>query len=563
MTGSMTPSQTPSWRGRSLGLSTRLVLLTGLSCALVATILIVAFVRQTSTLMEDELRKHGQMVSIQLANGLAFETFSGDQVGLDRAVRTTMRDLPGTAYLVVRGASGAPLASAVNASLPGVGLEQLRPLEVHAGAERVVQRDDTLAGVEVISFATPILIEDRAAEPSEAIDPLMMGLDAPAPVEAGKERRTVGRVEVGFRVDELRTRIAAVTRTTVLLGALVLIGCLLVTVFATRLLTTPLERLARAATGIARGDLAQRLDFSGNDEIAEVARAFDTMAAGLRGMLTDLRSASTEVEREAAKILQTATQQSTMASQQATAISETSTTMSEIAQTSKQATSHADAVITLAQKSEDFTQDGQKVVEESISGMEMLGEQVKAIADSITDLSERTLQIGDIIATVKDLAEQSNLLALNASLEAAKAGEHGRGFAVVALEMRTLAEQSKSAATQIRGILGEVQKGTRGAVSATEEGRSRANAAVSLARSAGQSIVGLADAIRESSVAARQIAGNTRQQTIGVEQIVSAISDLSEAMTDTLEGTRQIEQVAANLSTLSRRLSELVGRYQL
>src|SRR5262249_22617799 len=156
--------------------------------------------------------------------------------------------------------------------------------------------------------------------------------------------------------------------------------------------------------------------------------------------------------------------------QQASAINETSSTASEIAQTSQQATEYATSVIKITEKSEDLSRDGQKVVSESVAGMEKLGEQVRAIAASITDLSERTLQIGDIIATVKDVAEQSNLLALNASIEAAKAGEHGRGFAVVAMEMRNLAEQSKLAAGQVRAILSEVQKGTRVAVAATEEG---------------------------------------------------------------------------------------------
>ena len=131
------------------------------------------------------------------------------------------------------------------------------------------------------------------------------------------------------------------------------------------------------------------------------------------------------------------------------------------------------------------------------------------------------------------------------------------------MEMRTLAEQSKVAANQVRALLGEVQKGTKAAVAATDEGSRRAQAAMALAQSAGSAILGLAEVIRESSGAARQIAGNTRQQTIGVEQIATAMSELSSAMTDTVSGTRQIEQVAGNLTNLSKRFSELVGRYQL
>ncbi|HET9451303.1 MAG TPA: methyl-accepting chemotaxis protein, partial [Aggregicoccus sp.] len=343
----------------------------------------------------------------------------------------------------------------------------------------------------------------------------------------------------------------------------VLLCCLAAAAVLARLLIIPLERLAHAAAGIAAGDLRQRIDTRGGDEIGELARSFSIMAQALSTLIADLRSAASDIEREAASVLTTSTQQSAMAHQQASAINETSSTVAEIAQTSKQATTYADNVISGTQKSEALSAEGQQVVGESVQGMNKLGEQVKNIALAITDLSERTLQIGDIIATVKDVAEQSNLLALNASIEAAKAGEHGRGFAVVATEMRTLAEQSKVAANQVRGLLGEVQKGTRTAVSATEEGSRRAQAATALAQSAGSAILGLSELIKDSSAAARQIAGNTRQQTIGVEQIAAAMTELSTAMSDSVEGTRRIEQVAGNLSALSKRFSELVASYQL
>jgi methyl-accepting chemotaxis protein len=327
--------------------------------------------------------------------------------------------------------------------------------------------------------------------------------------------------------------------------------------------TVPLERLTGVAAGIAAGNLRQQIDIRSTDEIGELAQSFGKMAQTVTHLVADLRTAAADIEREASSALTTSSQQSAMAHEQASAISETSTTVAEIAQTAKQATSYADSVISGTQRSEALSTEGQKVVAESVAGMEKLGEQVRAIAVAITELNERTLQIGDIITTVRDVAEQSNLLALNASIEAAKAGDHGRGFAVVAMEMRALAEQSKVAANQVRALLGEVQKGTKAAVAATDEGSRRAQAAMALAQSAGSAILGLAEVIKESSAAARQIAGNTRQQTIGVEQIATAMSELSVAMADSVNGTRQIEQVAGNLSNLSKKFSELVGRYQL
>jgi methyl-accepting chemotaxis protein len=351
-------------------------------------------------------------------------------------------------------------------------------------------------------------------------------------------------------------------RAAILAGAISLGAAVAVAVITARSVTKPLDALSRAAAAVAQGDL-RPIEIEPGDEFAELAKGFQAMSEGIRGMAADLKLAAAEVETEASQILATATQQAAASAQQATAINETSTTMTEIAQTSKQATEHADKVIVVAQRSEELSHDGQRSVEQATEGIEAVGEQMKAIASSITKLAERTAAIGEIIATVKDVAEQTNILALNAAIEASKAGEHGRGFAVVAAEMRNLAEQSKGAATQVRAILGEIQAGTRAAVEATEEGQKRARAAMTLSHTAGEAIMGLAEVIRESSIAARQIANNTRQQTIGVDQIVTAIGDLSSAMNDSVEGTRHIERVTVNLSTVSKRLSTMLTRYQV
>jgi methyl-accepting chemotaxis protein len=333
-------------------------------------------------------------------------------------------------------------------------------------------------------------------------------------------------------------------------------------VFAWRI-ALPLERLRDAAAAVAAGDLTQTVEVRGSGEIRDLAVSFQALTEGLQGTLAELRQATDTLETGANEILGSVTHQASMASQQAAAINETSTTASEIAQTSKQATSHADSVIEATRRSDELSQEGLRVVEEAVKASASLGAQVNRIAATMSDLSERTLQIGEIVATVKDLAEQSNLLALNASIEASKAGEHGRGFAVVAMEMRNLAEQSKQAAVQVRAILGEIQKGSRDAAAATDEGAKRATAAVDLSRSAGEAIEGLQMVIKESALAARQIANNTRQQTIGVEQMVTAIAELSTAINESAAGTKTIEEGTASLSAVSKQLAETLRRYRV
>ncbi|MDY7225184.1 methyl-accepting chemotaxis protein [Hyalangium rubrum] len=530
-----------------LSLRTKILFITGLTGALVAAILSVVFSIQMRGALRSELATRAKVVSLQLATNLAAATVGNEKASLQHAVDATRRTMPEVAYVVVRDRNDVVLAQAADEEFAKADPVAAPPKD---GTE---SRDVRIGHLQALENSEPIFFAWRGG-----VDPV----DPQKTVPAGEPVR-VGTVQVGIKLDSLTSAVRSVAWQALGLSLLVLAVCLAAAFQVSRLLTVPLERLAHAAAGIAAGDLRQQIDARGSDEISELARSFAKMAATVTHLLTDLRSAAADIEREATSALTTSTQQSAMAHEQASAINETSTTVAEIAQTSKQATTYADSVISGTQRSEALSTEGQKVVSESVAGMEKLGEQVRAIAVAIAELNERALQISDIITTVRDVAEQSNLLALNAAIEAAKAGDHGRGFAVVAMEMRALAEQSKVAANQVRALLGEVQKGTKAAVAATDEGSRRASAAMALAQSAGSAILGLAEVIRESSAAARQIAGNTRQQTIGVEQIATAMSELSSAMTDTVSGTRQIEQVAGNLTNLSKRFSELVGRYQL
>jgi methyl-accepting chemotaxis protein len=328
-------------------------------------------------------------------------------------------------------------------------------------------------------------------------------------------------------------------------------------------MVSPIRTLRDVARAIAAGDLTRPVTVSAQGELGELAEAFSTMEKSLQRIVSDLSDTSVTTQRGAGEILASVARLAAMSAQQAAAINETTTTASEIAQTSKQATAHADSVIEMTQRSDELSRAGLNTVEEAVRASANLGDHVNRIAATMADLTERTQQVGEIIASVKDLAEQSNLLALNASIEASKAGEHGRGFSVVAMEMRNLAEQSKQAAVQVRSILQEIQRGTRDAATVTDEGAKRAHAAVALSRSAGEAIEGLAAVIKDSALAARQIAANTRQQTIGVEQIVGAISELSTAINESAEGTKIIEQGSASLSAMSKQLAEAVGRFRV
>ena len=177
-------------------------------------------------------------------------------------------------------------------------------------------------------------------------------------------------------------------------------------------------------------------------------------------------------------------------------------------------------------------------------------------------LTEQSQTIGEIIATVNDLAEQSNLLAVNAAIEAAKAGEQGKGFAVVAQEVRSLAEQSKEATAQVRTILNDIQKATNTAVLATEQGNKAVEEGVRQSKDAGESIRLMGMSIEESAQAAVQIAASSQEQLTGMDQVAQAMGDIKLASEQNATGMKQVESAVQNLHELGQKLKHLVEQYK-
>jgi len=282
-----------------------------------------------------------------------------------------------------------------------------------------------------------------------------------------------------------------------------------------------------------------------------------------RSITRQLRETIAQLSSSSAEILAMTTQVASGAAETATAVSETTTTVEEVKQTAQVSSQKAKYVSETAQKASQTSQAGRKSVEGAMEGMGRIREQTESIAESIVRLSEQSQAIGEIIATVNDLAEQSNLLAVNASIEAAKAGEQGKGFAVVAQEVKSLAEQSKQATAQVRTILNDIQKATSAAVLATEQGSKAVETGARQSTEAGESIRLLADSIVEAAQAATQIAASSQQQLVGMDQVALAMENIKQASTQNAASTKQAEMAAQNLHELGQKLKQMVDRYQV
>lgn len=348
-----------------------------------------------------------------------------------------------------------------------------------------------------------------------------------------------------------------------LAGVAVALVAGLLLVWLARAVTTPIRGLVTAAERLAEGDLRQPVTYQGRNEIGSLAGAFRQMIGGLRRITLQVHEATANISAATHQISAATTEQAATADAQAAAVAETTATMAEVQQTSAQAADRIRLVSEMAASSLELAERGLVSVKEMEEGMDALKTQVRDIAELILRLSGQTQQIGEIIAAVNDVADQSNVLAVNASIEAVRAGEAGRGFAVVAGEVRSLAEQSRQATRTISGILGDIQKLANRAVLVTEQGSQRTETGVALALATGEAIRLIREQVQQVASAARQIALSADQQRLGVGQIAAAMENINCGAAQSQTGTRQVDEAARDLDRQALALRKVVETYKV
>lgn len=407
------------------------------------------------------------------------------------------------------------------------------------------------------------------------------------------------RPEVALAVP--RDIVRSVQTTGFLVGAIALALCLVVAFFFMRGITGPLSGMVQKARNIARGELGGRVPVTSNDEIGDFAIAFNEMneslanytevlqqisqgdltmevmpngetdqigntisttLSNLKRMIGEISEGVEVLASSSAQIMSTTSQLVASVSETSTACGQTSTTAEEVKQTAKLVDEKARVVSERSEEALTASREGSTSVEQSLDVMEGIQTQMGSIGETIVKLSEQSQMIGEIIASVNEIAEQSNLLAVNASIEAAKAGEYGRGFAVVAQEIRTLSSNSKEATAQIRSILSDIQKSVSRAVMVTEQGARAVDHGVDQSKEAGKVFAQLVESVNRVSEASVQIAVSAQQQLTGMDQVVSAMENIREASNQNLASTQQTEVTAQNLHGLGERLTELVRRFK-
>ena len=367
----------------------------------------------------------------------------------------------------------------------------------------------------------------------------------------------------------LAERKAAVHDFASVIYKIVIFGALLVVVlafplgyFVPRSITRPLAEAVDLAKAIAAGNLSRTLESKGDDEVGTLSQALNQMVESLRDNLRKTAEGARTLASSAAQISTSVAQIATSATETSSSITETVSTVEELLQTARLTAEKARNVAQSAHFAVQTSNEGEKAIEETVNKMSTIRVEMESIGETVQRLNEQSQSIEDIIDSVRDLADQSNLLAVNASIEAAKAGEQGKGFAVVAGEIKSLADRSREATEQVRGILEDTRKWIGAVVMATEQGNKAVAAGVKQSKLAGESIRALGKNVLDSADAATVIQSSNEQQTVGVDQVSNAIAYIDQAMRQNVSGVTQLEEAARQISDLGISLKELVERYK-
>lgn len=327
--------------------------------------------------------------------------------------------------------------------------------------------------------------------------------------------------------------------------------------------TAPITGLVSLMGGIAQGDLTQKIDVTSEDEIGELSENANKMVEDINNALSQVlattkmvASSANELSKDSAQIVGGAKSQSDKSTNVATAMEEMSATVTEIAKNSGEAAN-------ASKEARDMAVKGGDVVKKTLDGMGRIASSVERSANTIKVLEKSSAQIGEIVKVIDDIADQTNLLALNAAIEAARAGEQGRGFAVVADEVRKLAEKTSKATKEIADMIKGIQVDTKNAVSAMDEGTKEGKAGVSLAIEAGAALDKIVETVKRVSDMIAQIATAAEEQSATTEEITRNIGSIAEVSKDTMTKAEASSSVTEEMKKLAEELESLVNRFKL
>lgn len=321
-----------------------------------------------------------------------------------------------------------------------------------------------------------------------------------------------------------------------------------------------IERVKDIAQG--EGDLTQRIPVTTTDEIGQLGTWFNTFVTKIHDVIVEVTGSAGEVAAAATEIAASNEQMASGMNEQTTQVTQISSSIEEMSASVVEVARKSSDAAANANESGKIAREGGQVVEQTINGMKAISAAVSASATSVQELGKRGEQIGQIIEVINDIADQTNLLALNAAIEAARAGEHGRGFAVVADEVRKLADRTTKATEEIADSIKAIQSETTLAVDRMNSGTQQVEKGVERATEAGESLRKIVASAQEVAHMIQSIAAAAEQQSAASEEVAKNVESISAVTRQSSEATNQAAAAATQLSTKAEQLQALVSQFK-
>ena len=347
------------------------------------------------------------------------------------------------------------------------------------------------------------------------------------------------------------------------IGAVIFAAGTVIVLLVVRSIVTTVRKLAGRVNQIAGGDLTATVEHASGDELGMLAADMNRMVGTLRGVVDGVRVSAESVAAASRHLSATAGEMAAGAESAVAEVVGVSTAGEEMAATSFEISFNCSTVAEGARGATEAATTGAAVVEGTVAVMGRIAGRVRESAHTVESLGVRSNQIGEIVGTIEDIADQTNLLALNAAIEAARAGEQGRGFAVVADEVRALADRTSKATKEIARMIRAIQEETRGAVASMEEGVAEVERGTDEATRSGEALRDILTRINDVEMQVTQIACAADQQTATTTEISGNMLRITEVVQNTSRGAQDSAAAAAQLLTHAEELRAAVGRFRL
>jgi len=356
-----------------------------------------------------------------------------------------------------------------------------------------------------------------------------------------------------FRTSAVIATVIAVAIIIALLGMLI------------RILIQPLHVMTRAMEDIAdgEGDLTKRLTIQNQDEFGVLGTAFNRFVERIHGSIREVSSATGQVNEVALRVVAASNSSMYNSDQQASRTNSVAAAINQLGAAAQEIARNAAQASTQASDARGLAEDGQQVVDRSIKAMNQLSSMLSASSSNIESLNSKTVNIGQILEVITSISQQTNLLALNAAIEAARAGEAGRGFAVVADEVRNLAHRTQESAQQVQTMIEELQVGARESVSTMSDSQRHSQDSVEIANLAGERLNSVTQRIGEIDGMNQSVATATEEQTAVVESINVDITEINTLNQEGVENLQATLRACSDLEQQASRLKQLVGSFRI